>query len=150
MNFFDHVDTGDVDTYHKPKFLDIYFYNHLIIGTLAYFVLHKMFKFSINKSLIIWIIVHTIYEIKDFYSTYIKKYKVRPTRDNKLNGFFHSDNSFINSIGDTIAAIIGFYLLYFIKNKSLRLVFLVLVIIYIIYMSNTHFLDDFIYIKSII
>lgn len=154
MNFFEDTyntnNTDNIDTYNKPKIIDIYFYNHIIPGIFAYILFHKILKYSLQKSFIVWIIIHTLYEIKDYYYTYIKKYDIRPNRVNKLNGFFHSDNSFINSIGDTIAAIIGFYMLYYIRNPFAHLILIVLFVVYIIYMSNTHWIDDFAYLKTLL
>ena len=128
----------NMDTYKKPKFMDVYSYTHLILGFVAYFILHKMLKLTINKSFVIWMMLHFIYELKDYYHTYIKDYKIRPNRINKINGSFHSDNSLYNSVGDTLVATIGFYTWILIKNYLLRLVLLTSFSIYAIYMLSIH------------
>ena len=133
MNLF-----SNIDTYKDPKFMYIYSYGHLIFGTIAYFILHKILKYTLYKSFIIWLVLHTIYEIKDYYHTYIKEYTVRPNRSNKISGFFHSDNSLYNSIGDTVYTLIGFFIGVVIKDKLLQLMLLTIFSIYSIFMLKVH------------
>lgn len=55
--------------------------------------------------MIIWLIIHTIYEIKDILNSYYFKIKYNETKPYLYILF--SNNSYINSIGDTIYAILG-------------------------------------------
>ena len=98
-----------LDTHAVPKFTDKYSFVHFINGIIFYFILIKLFKFTFSIGLLIWFILHSIYELKDIYYTYFKSYTIRPTRNNKLYGIFHSNNSWYNSIGDTLSALLGFY-----------------------------------------
>ena len=59
---FENIDTTNIDTYKNPKFYDIYFFNHLIPGIFAYILFHNILKYSVFKSFIIWIVIHTLYE----------------------------------------------------------------------------------------
>ncbi len=82
----------------STKFMDAYSLLHLAVGIV---VRHW------NMSLIVWFILHTIFEIVENTSTgmnFINKYiTLWP------GGKDYSD-SLINSIGDTVFSIIGWYL----------------------------------------
>lgn len=72
---------------------------------------------SLKKQTLIWVILlHTLYEIKDFYVAYV-------INSNNI----YANNSLLNSIGDTIAAILGYYI-----YKQAPLSFVWSTIIYII------------------
>ena len=99
------------DTLNKPKFIDSATLLHFFLGIISYFILHIFFKLTFYKSLILYIILHTIYELKDVYYTYFKFYSLRPIKSSNFLQFgYHSDNSFYNSIGDTVYTILGFYI----------------------------------------
>ena len=60
-----------------------------------------MNNFNIDKIILtsVLFIIHTLYEIKDYYMNYIYK--------GPENKFWSKDNSLYNSIGDTIIFILG-------------------------------------------
>ena len=71
---------------------------------------------------IVWIIIHTIYELKDMVASYVY-------RTNNQNGFI-TNNSWFNSIGDTIYALAGFifafYLFKLLKVNYLYIISLIM------------------------
>lgn len=104
------------DTLISPKFIDSATINHFFTGLGSYFIFHKLCKISISKSFILYIILHTLYELKDIYYTYFKFYTIRPIKSSGFGDLgYHSDNSWYNSIGDTLFAILGFYIGYFLS-----------------------------------
>ena len=76
---------------------------------LAIFFFNQFLKYSILISFILFNIVHLIYEIKDYYFSYIKNYKKRPKYSyNIFELGYHSNNSYQNSIADQFIGCIGF------------------------------------------
>ena len=103
------IDIIGRDSYKRPKILDMYSCVHICSGIIFYIILHKIMKLSLVVSFILWNLIHLLYELKDYYFTYIKKYIIRPLRSgNLLELGFHSDNSWENSIGDLVVGILGF------------------------------------------
>lgn len=96
-----------------PSLLDIYTFLHIFSGLFAYIILHKILKISLLNSFIIYNLIHLIYECKDYYYTYLKKYygprQVYSDRIWDLG--YHSNNSYINSIGDLVFGILGFLII---------------------------------------
>jgi hypothetical protein len=96
-----------------PSLVDFYTFYHLFSGLFAYIILHKYLKFSLLNSFIIYNLLHLIYECKDFYYTYLKKYygprQVYSERVRDLG--YHSNNSYINSISDLVFGIVGFLII---------------------------------------
>ena len=76
-------------------------YSFFIVHLLSGIWLTSLLKtfFPSIKNVLLWVVLlHTVYEIKDFYVSYILKYNT-----------IYTNNSWWNSIGDTIAVIIGYY-----------------------------------------
>ena len=104
------------DSVKSPIAFDIYSVAHIFSGFFGYIIFHKYLQISIFKSFILFNILHLLYELKDFYYTYIKEYKNKrpmPTADFFKLGF-HGNNSYINSITDQIAGCFGFLIAYII------------------------------------
>ena len=85
---------------------------HLLFGLLLYLYLTYFFNTSTEKAFLILLIIHTIYEIKDlmYYFNIHEK-----------DGYW-ANNSLINSIGDTVFAIIGFGIGMQIEEINLNLI----------------------------
>ena len=95
------------DTYKTQSFITPWSFMHLLSGALIYFYI-KIIVPNINilNVFLIMIILHTLYEIKDLF--YYFKFIKNPSEWN--------NNSLLNSCGDTIFAIIGFYFASFLKK----------------------------------
>ena len=99
------------DTSKSNAFITPWSFIHLLSGGLIYLYLKYIYvNISIVKSFIIMIILHTLYEINDL-RYHFKKKKERNYWD---------DNSLINSLGDTICAIIGFLIAIQIKKVNVH------------------------------
>ena len=120
------------DTKESPCLFGSWSIIHLLVSCLMYsFIIFFCKKISKLHAAIIVIILHSIYELKDLYNSYIiVKYK---------------GNSFINAIGDNMACIFGIYIssLYFKNNdlqlkqlKELTVFVFTIVIIFIIHYKN--------------
>ncbi len=101
-----------------PSLVDLHSFYHLFSGLFAYIILHKYLKFSLLNSFIIFNLIHLIYECKDFYYTYLKKYfGQRPKYSEKMEKLgYHSTNSYINSLSDLVVGIIGFLIIPMLKK----------------------------------
>ena len=108
------------DTVKKNSLLCPWSLVHFIYGSLMYLFLKYILKIkSVYNSFVIMIIIHTIYEIKDL-KYYLEK-------NVKLN--WANNNSIINSIADTILAILGFYFMIYYETKYNILYFIFISII---------------------
>ena len=99
--------------------------SHFLCGYLG-IVCCNYIGVSYRYSLVLLLFLHTIYEIKDYYYTYIHKGKES----------YWANNSFYNSLGDTVVFIIGMLLARETNYTSEQLnvsigLFLLLFIIYI-------------------
>jgi len=96
-----------------PSLVDYATFYHLFSGLFAYIILHKYLKFSLLNSFIIFNLIHLIYECKDYYYTYLKKYYgQRPKYSEKMEELgYHSNNSYINSISDLVFGMVGFLII---------------------------------------
>lgn len=92
--------------------------------------------FNINDyvGIILLIIIHTLYEAKDFYFSYL--YKGPKTSISEWS----SKNSIFNSLGDTLFFIIGIYLGRFVVPNTIELViiFSMYVIISYVFVMNVN------------
>tara|TARA_Y100000389_G_scaffold76400_1_gene73065 strand:- start:10022 stop:10393 length:372 start_codon:yes stop_codon:yes gene_type:complete len=92
-----------------PILLDYASFLHFFSGLFGYIFFNQFLKYSLLTSFILFNIVHLIYELKDFYFSYIKKYNKRPKYSyNFMELGYHSNNSYQNSIMDQIVSCIGF------------------------------------------
>lgn len=82
-----------VDTPSHPALFTPFSLFHFLAGAYAYLVTKWLFPtFPVTYDFVVWIAIHTLYEIKDI---------------------FHPDttNSWINSFGDTITGLAGFVIM---------------------------------------
>lgn len=99
---------GETDTRERPAIITDWGLIHLLAGALIYLYTKYIYKnISITNAFIIFIIIHTIYELKD-----LKYYLTNDC------GYWNN-NSVINSIGDTIFAMVGFFLATQFKNVTI-------------------------------
>ena len=118
----------------KP--VSIWSLTHLLFGYLFFVILHNYFKLPIKKTVLVLVILHAIYEWKDYYVTYHiygnNKRKMDLAHDivyensyyfrylSKLGigaGFHLPPNHIYNTIGDTIFQLIGIYIAYYYRNN---------------------------------
>lgn len=106
----------NMDSLESPIAIDNASIRHAFSGFFGYIILHKYLKISIFKSFILFNILHLLYELKDFYFSYIKVYKnKRPTRsENFFVLGYHANNSYLNSIADQLVSCFGFLIAYLI------------------------------------
>ena len=86
------------DSVTNPCLITPFFIVHALSGYWLASLIHTYFPSNKNK--LLWVVLlHSIYELKDLYVSYVLKYRN-----------VYTDNSWWNTIGDTIAAILGFYI----------------------------------------
>lgn len=96
--------SATTDTRGNPTFIDWWFFIHFLAGFFAAFVLSLLFPKTKRFTLyIVWLIIHTIYEMKDYYFCYIAPPK---PKNEDLNERY---NIAINSLGDTLGTSLGFW-----------------------------------------
>jgi hypothetical protein len=119
----------------KGPLFDKFLITHIYSGIVTFGILSK-FNLSNKQKIIIGLIIHTIYEIKDFLTNY-----------NLINNTFiyknlrflfgSPPNTLINSIGDTIGFVIGFFIyIFMLKNPSNLELTLYGIIAYIVIFLN--------------
>ncbi len=96
---------GLSDGRNNPSFITPWSFIHMFFGFTYYVVLSKSMTYKNN--FITMNIFHALYELKDIFCAYVLK----------INGIWYN-NTIINSIGDTICAIIGWCIAYVIFGKS--------------------------------
>ena len=127
-----------MDTTDNPIFHDQYTFVHFMDGLFFYLLITHFFNLGFVKGFILWFILHLIYELKDLYFSYIKPV---PPNEIILYGLI-SNNSWQNTISDTIYSSLGFILGHlilinfknykFIINSSAILFFIILHFVYYI------------------
>ena len=121
MNIF-FISNGD--TINKPSCITPWSFIHLYSGFIFYLTMKLLFpKLTFINILISWIIIHTLYEIKDI----LYYFKI------KLASDYWGNNSIMNSLFDTIFALIGLYIGYIINSKSI-LLYIISIIIYFLFL----------------
>ena len=127
-------------------------WTHILFGFIFFIIMNKYTKLSLLYIVIILLVIHTAYEYKDYYGTYItyennikKIHNARQylkgkkkSMDNLLgvepNGEFHlPPQSFTNSIGDTLFFLAGIVLGYYSKAYINNAIINILIIFSIIY-----------------
>lgn len=88
------------DDIHKKALFTPYSIIHIYSSMVGYFILN-FFVDNIIYKFVIALFLHTLYECKDYYLAYIKKYKTKKKDQEAYKG------SLLNSIGDNIASVIG-------------------------------------------
>lgn len=123
------------DLYNEYHFYSIWSWSHLLFGFMFFILMHKYSKLSSLHIIIILLIVHTIYEYKDYYGTYIiydndikkihnahlylkdKTTKMLNALGVEPNGVFHMPpQSLKNSVGDTLFFMVGLYIAFLLKD----------------------------------
>jgi len=105
---------SETDSMKTPKFFTVCSFSHFFLG-FVFFIIMKFYnaKLSFNLILILFLVIHTIYEIKDT----LCYFGINFFNNNKINYFM--DNSYLNSIGDTIFGLLGVYIAsLYLKNKN--------------------------------
>lgn len=98
------------DTKSKPVFYDVWSWAHFTFGVFAAWGLDIAFpQASVGSKFVLWLILHTMYEIKDYYYCYLE-----PDAPGEYTGA--RINSLLNSVGDTIWATLGFFVYYWTKS----------------------------------
>ena len=99
---------GYNDTLETPIFITPWSLIHFLTGLTLFFMCRV---FTQNIYIIVFIIlgIHSIYEFKDYYSTYINQ--IRFKKDTYLSSFF-KNNTLENTIGDTVVCMLGIIIAY--------------------------------------
>jgi len=93
------------DTLKNSTFITPWAIMHLLGAIIGYMYIKALFPNLSNVTIIIiYFILHTLYEIKDVYYSY--------KMNNESWYDINVDNSIQNSIGDTIFTIVGLYIAY--------------------------------------
>lgn len=117
------------DTIKKNSLITPWTKVHFLTGYLFSLYGINILNISFNNAFWIGLLLHTLYEIKD-----LSCYFLNCSEENTWH-----NNSFINSISDTIFYIIGFCLIKIINIKSvsyivgLTFVYLIIVVLFILY-----------------
>jgi hypothetical protein len=97
---------GLYDSVEKPCFITPWDLIHFLSG-IVFYLFFKYFNFNFYIGLTLFIIIHTLYEFKDLF------YYFKIT---DINNYW-TNNSLLNSIGDTFSAILGYILSFYIFKK---------------------------------
>lgn len=100
------------DTVEEPSFADPWSLNsHYTSGVMAGFITNVFFPRSNRIALLwLWLLIHTVYEIKDYYVAYIMQPLYTPEK---------RYNSAVNGVGDTFAAVLGFLTYYAFRDVGI-------------------------------
>ena len=103
-----------MDTTTNPVLNDQYSIVHFLNGFFFWVACERFIpKYSFNAKLYLWLSIHGIYELKDLYYGYIS-----PIDPDEIVWFgLITNNSWQNTIADTIYSILGFYLGRWIYNN---------------------------------
>jgi hypothetical protein len=128
---------SDSDTIEKNALFTPWSFIHFLSGFMSYLYIKKYTNISNFNILLITIIIHTIYEIKDISSHTLKLHNSKS---------IWYDNSLLNSIGDTIAYILGLIIALMFKDKiktlsnknvvTITLIFLINVVVFLNYLID--------------
>jgi len=148
MNF----DNKKFEDYNEMYFYSIWSWTHLLFGFSFFIFMYKYLKLPSITILIILLVIHTIYEYKDYHITYnvynkdINKInngrtQLRKAVNEKKNilglpptGEFHMPpQSLSNSVGDTIFFMLGLVIAYLLKDKISQMLSKLIVMLTILY-----------------
>ena len=117
------------DTISNQSFITPWSFIHLLSGLVMQRYFMEYSNYSRRKRYIITIVLHTIYELKDIYRSYI----VKDTNCELNPDCRWFDNSILNSVGDTISCLIGQYIAehYFKRVSLFKLVSILLVLVFV-------------------
>lgn len=118
---------SETDSMKTPKFFTLCSFAHFFFGFIFFiFMNYYNSKLSFNLILILFLIIHTVYEIKDT----LCYFGVNFFNNNKINYFM--DNSYLNSIGDTIFGLLGVYIasLYLKDKKNIYLKIIIFIVFF--------------------
>ncbi len=134
------------------EFITLAAITHLFQGIVIFLVINHFSQNCPLLAAILTFLLHTLYECKDYYLTYM----VYGNDHQKMNrarkkishwGMFKGylpPNSYLNSIGDTIACligiIIGYYLRPVVKGKWITFMIIGLIIYYLFYLPVIYML----------
>ena len=110
---------GNEDTINRPTYITPWSYIHFLTGLNIFLVLKYIKVIPDIYNLIIFFILHTIYECNDYIKTYITY---------ELN----DQSTLVNSIWDTIFALFGWFLGYTLLYKLNNIYIIVPIILQII------------------
>jgi hypothetical protein len=114
---------SDTDTVKQNALITPWTYIHILSGIVMATFLQYGTNYSKFVITIIVLIIHSIYEIND-----LRYYYTGNSDDKTSEDYKWKNNSFVNTIGDTIAAILGVYISFYLSIQSeLGIILLVLV-----------------------
>jgi hypothetical protein len=118
------------DSRENPYIITPWTLIHIMTGIVSG-VIFLIFKIKFYYAVVIYFIIHGVYEIKDYIGTHYK-----------INGEIKLDNSVANSIADQFFSVLAFSLTYYYKyyflNKA-KNVFIAWVIMFITYIYISSF-----------
>lgn len=103
------------DNMDSPKFITVCSFSHFFWGFIFLIVMKHLYsKMSFIFIFFLYLVIHTIYEIKDT----LCYFGINIISNKESNNYF-MNNSYLNSIGDTIFALLGVYTgSLYLKNKN--------------------------------
>ena len=118
---------SETDSMKTPSLFSMCSFSHFFWG-FVFFIIMKYYnaKLSFNLILILFFVIHTIYEIKDT----LCYFGINLFNNKKIDSYF-MNNSYLNSIGDTIFGLLGVYIAsLYLKNKhNIYLKILILIVL---------------------
>lgn len=110
----------------SPAFITPWSLIHILSGMLFYSWMSLLFPYiSIYALVIMWLLIHTVYEFKDWYVSYVQG---------------KGNNSLWNSLGDELCGMLGFALGYLIighpVNYQLLIIFTLGTLLLLTYFLN--------------
>ena len=134
---------GRKDSKETPKLFTPWSLAHLVGGMFLYGLLVEIIPGSNSEkySVFICMVLHTLYEIKDYWYTYFNKPLPNPIHklviliyklsSNKVQGSkLKIDDTLLNSIGDTLSCCLGIYLYhkYNFNLKNITVIYILMII----------------------
>jgi len=108
--------SGGYDTLSRPVLITYYTIIHIFSGIVGFVALDYFFKLNYLTNFVLFFILQTLYEIKDYYFTYIER-----TND------IYFENTIANSISDSIACVLGWFFAYCFIGSGKSFKFLIII-----------------------